>query len=452
MPADVALRSGGSRLPMIDCVSYATYDLVGNALGLVALCGVPFLLMTRHGRGLAERLGRRPLALRSLRHPVWIHAASVGEVLAAQPLIRQLRVRRPDLPILISTTSVTGRETARAHLGAEAVMLSPLDLGWIVAHLLRRVQPCCLIIVETELWPALIRAASRRHTPVLVVSGRLSERSAVHYGWIRPLTRAVLRRVSAFAMQTEADASRILALGAPPARVQVVGSLKFARETTRGDAVDDTLAAEVRALLAGRRILIAASTHAGEERMVLEACAGLEKWINCSHRPVCAGSDAVNCVVRWTAAPRCSCLTRLASYPMCWWRPVPCSSAERSHRSEGTTCWNRRCSESLLPSARTPATSPPQRRRCCAGRPQRGSRMRVRWARSGGGCWRRRPPPPKWGRVLGPSLRPMLRLRSGRPTSSAGIWTHMRRKRPLAERMGTRVSILPCLRHRDQPT
>jgi 3-deoxy-D-manno-octulosonic-acid transferase len=260
---------------MIDCVSYATYDLVGNALGLVALCGVPFLLMTRHGRGLAERLGRRPLALRSLRHPVWIHAASVGEVLAAQPLIQQLRVRRPDLPILISTTSVTGRETARAHLGAEAVMLSPLDLGWIVAHLLRRVQPCCLIIVETELWPALIRAASRRHTPVLVVSGRLSERSAVHYGWIRPLTRAVLRRVSAFAMQTEADASRILALGAPPARVQVVGSLKFARETTRGDAVDDTLAAEVRALLAGRRILIAASTHAGEERMVLEACAGL---------------------------------------------------------------------------------------------------------------------------------------------------------------------------------
>ncbi len=268
-------------MPRLDAVGYVAYDLVGNALGLAAAPVAPFLLVTRHGRGLSERLGRVPAAARGLRQPLWMHAASVGEVLAAQPLIEQLRRRRPDLRILVSTTSVAGRETARAQLGVDGVMLSPLDLGWIVARVLRRVRPCGLVIVETELWPALIRAAARRDIPVVVVSGRISERSAVHYGWIGPLTRAVLRRISAFAMQSAADAARILALGAPPARVQVVGSLKFARTATVGGGAAKAAAAEAPALGNGRPVLIAASTHAGEERVVLAACT--ELWTEYPH-------------------------------------------------------------------------------------------------------------------------------------------------------------------------
>ncbi len=267
----------GSLLPRLDAVGYAVYDLVGNALGLAAVPVAPFLLLTRHGRGLSERLGRVPLAALGLRQPLWVQAASVGEVLAAQPLIEELRRRRPDLPILVCTTSVAGRETARAHLGADGVMLAPLDLGWIVARVLRRVRPCGLVIVETEFWPALIRAAARRDIPVVVVSGRLSERSAARYAWTGPLTRAVLRRIGAFAMQSAADAARVLALGAPPARVQVVGSLKFARTVTAGGGGAQPRAAAAPVLADGRPVLIAASTHAGEERMVLAACA--ELWV-----------------------------------------------------------------------------------------------------------------------------------------------------------------------------
>lgn len=256
-------------------LSYAAYDLVGNLLGLAALPLLPFLLLTRHGRGLGERLGRLPLALRRLRRPVWVHAASVGEVFAAEPLIQQLRQKRPELQIVVSTTSVTGRETACAHLAVDAALLLPADIGWIVDRVLRSVQPTCLIIMETEIWPALIRAAARHGVPIVMVSGRISARAAARYSWIRWLTRPVLSQLSAFAMQTEADAERIVTLGAPPARVQVVGSLKFARAATAAPSRPETLASETAALVNGRPLLVAASTHPGEEQMVLDACGPL---------------------------------------------------------------------------------------------------------------------------------------------------------------------------------
>jgi len=254
-------------------VSYATYDLAGIVLGLLALPVLPFLLLTRHGAGLSERLGRLPTSMRTVRRPVWVHAASVGEVLAAEPLIAQLRTRQPDVPIIVSTTSVTGRETARARLAVEAVMLLPVDLRWIVNRVMQSVQPRCLVIVETEIWPALIRAAARQGVPCVMVSGRISERAAGRYARIRWLTRAVLAQVNGCAMQTEADAARIIAMGAPAARVQVLGSLKFARDVTAGPTTPhpNTKAA----LVNGRPLLVAASTHPGEEELVLDACVGL---------------------------------------------------------------------------------------------------------------------------------------------------------------------------------
>jgi 3-deoxy-D-manno-octulosonic-acid transferase len=254
-------------------VSYAAYDLAGVLLGLVAMPFLPLLLLTRHGRGLGERFGCFPSAVRRLDHPVWIHAASVGEVLAAQPLIQQLRVQRPEVPILVSTTSIPGRETARTRLAVDAAMLLPIDVSWVVDRVMRQLRPRCLVVVETELWPALLRAAARHAVPSLIVSGRISVRAAARYAWVRWLTRAALSQVAAFAMQTDADAARIVALGAPAERVQVLGSLKFAREAASG--METAQAQETRALGNRRPVLVAASTHPGEEQLVLDACAGL---------------------------------------------------------------------------------------------------------------------------------------------------------------------------------
>lgn len=251
-------------------MSYVAYDLAGVVLSLFALPALPFLLLTRHGRGFGERLGHISESLRVLPRPLWVHAASVGEVLAAQPLIE--RLRQSDVPIIVSTTTVTGRETARARLGVDGVLLLPIDVRWIVDRVMRALRPRCLVIVETEIWPALIRAATRRGVPCVMVSGRVSARAAQRYSLIRWLTRAVLAQLSACGMQTDADASRIIAMGAPAERVRVLGSLKFAREAESPSA---SAAAATAALVTERPLLVAASTHPGEEQLALDACAEL---------------------------------------------------------------------------------------------------------------------------------------------------------------------------------
>lgn len=266
---------GQSPSPQDGGMAYAVYDAVGFVLASATIPVLPLLLLTRHGRSLSERLGGVPLPARDLDHPVWIHAASVGEVLAATTLIDAMRCHWPDRRILISTTSLGGRETARARAGADAVMLLPLDLRPVVDRVMRRVQPCSLILVETEIWPALIRAAARQHVPCTIVSGRISERAAARYAWARWLMRPVLAQVAAFAMQTDTDAARIVALGAPPERVQVVGSLKYARVNGVDSSAQRSAAAQACTIIDGRPLLVAASTHDGEEQMVLDACVPL---------------------------------------------------------------------------------------------------------------------------------------------------------------------------------
>jgi 3-deoxy-D-manno-octulosonic-acid transferase len=262
--------TAGRTLSVAHRLPHVVYDLVGHVVGLSALPVLPFLALTRHGRGLSERLGRVPATVRALHHPLWVHAASVGEVLAAEPLIQQVRREQPGLPIVVSTTTITGRETARERLAADAVMLLPVDIGWVVGGVLRALRPCALVIVETELWPALIRAAARHGVPCVLVSGRISARSARRYAWIGWLLRATLEDIDAFAMQTEADAARIIALGAPAERVQVIGNLKFARQ-----AAAPAHPAATAGLMDGRSVLVAASTHAGEEQAALDACTEL---------------------------------------------------------------------------------------------------------------------------------------------------------------------------------
>ena len=259
-----ASRNGGA------AAAYLAYDAAGVPLRLAADLLLPLL---RSGSPLAERCGRIPPPVLTLRHPVWVHAASVGEVLAASVLVDRIRQEWPERPVLVSTTSLSGRDTARQRLAASAVMLLPLDVEAVVDRVMRAVAPCALVLVETEIWPALIRAAVRHDVPCVLVSGRVSARAAARYAWVRWLMRAALVQVRAFAMQTDTDAQRIIALGAPANRVEVIGSLKFARlPRAHPDAAP---AGATQVLGDGRVLLVAASTHAGEEQLVLEACVPL---------------------------------------------------------------------------------------------------------------------------------------------------------------------------------
>lgn len=250
-------------------LSYLVYDALGWAFAGAMLPALPLLKLTKWGAHLGERLGRFPPDVGRSQPPLWIHAASVGEVLAAEPLVRELKEHRPGLPIFLTTTSVPGRDAGARHVGADRVCLAPVDLGWLTDAAMRKIRPRALVLIETELWPSLIRSAARAGVPVLIVSGRVSARAAERYARVKKLVAAMLQQVDWCLMQSAVDAERICALGADPNRVRVVGNLKFARQASSvvvqgvGDAWTRWLAAAP--------LLVAASTHAGEEELVLQA-------------------------------------------------------------------------------------------------------------------------------------------------------------------------------------
>jgi 3-deoxy-D-manno-octulosonic-acid transferase len=215
--------------------------------------------------GLAERLGGRP-ALEP--GSVWVHAASVGEALAARALLDRLRAA--GRPVVASTTTVDGRDLLRRSRPEIPCHLAPLDHPWCVARALSRVAPAALVLVETELWPCWIRAARARGIPVALVSGRLSERSFARYRRAAPLFRRALRRLSAVGARSELDRERFLALGADPARVEVTGDLKA------GAGPPAPLSPDLQRALAGSLLFAAGSTHAGEEEAALGALAAAE--------------------------------------------------------------------------------------------------------------------------------------------------------------------------------
>jgi 3-deoxy-D-manno-octulosonic-acid transferase len=218
-------------------------------------------------RGLPARLGfGSALAPGAL----WVHAASAGEVQAAVPLVQALRRRAPDRSILITTATPAGAARARALLEAERVEVrhAPVDLPGAVRRFLARVQPQLAVFIETELWPNLYHACARRGVPLLIASARLSERSARRYARCGSLFPQALAPVW-IAAQSEQDAERFRVLGAAPARVLVLGNLKFdfrVREESlaRGRALRLEYAPQ-------RPLWVAGSTHAGEEEVLLEA-------------------------------------------------------------------------------------------------------------------------------------------------------------------------------------
>lgn len=201
---------------------------------------------------------------------VWVHAVSVGEVQAAQPMIRHLLLRDPDAQVLVTTTTPTGERRLR-ELFAERVLhlYTPFDLTPVARRFLDRLAPRLAIVMETEVWPNLLAECERRGLPVLLVNARLSMRSARGYRRVQPLARESMRRFALIAAQTPADAERFIALGVDPARVTVTGSIKFDLQLPA--SLMDRAEAMRRTWGCNRPVWVAASTHEGEEELLLQA-------------------------------------------------------------------------------------------------------------------------------------------------------------------------------------
>jgi len=223
----------------------------------------------KYRAGLGERLGRVPARLREAgaRPLIWLHAVSVGEVLAVTRLVAEMDRALPGYRLVISTTTRTGQALARERFGAARVFYCPLDLPWAVQAYLKALRPRLLILAETEFWPNLLSACFRRGTAVAVVNARISDRSWPRYRRLRWVWRPFLGRLSRVLAQSGVDAERLTALGCQPARVSVPGNLKFdVRAAQQAEAT--RLLSE---LGAGLRFVVAGSTLEGEEAALLEA-------------------------------------------------------------------------------------------------------------------------------------------------------------------------------------
>lgn len=222
----------------------------------------------KYRRGMAERLGRTRVFVEQKNRPlIWLHAVSVGEVLAVSRLVRELEARLPGCFIAISTTTRTGQELAQKRFGTERVFYCPLDLPWATRNWLNALRPSLLILTETEFWPNLLAGCFRRRIPVAVVNARISDRSWPRYRRLRGLWRPFLSRIDCFLAQSASDAQRLEVLCGAVDRVRVAGNLKF--DVHAAEQAEATRL--LRAQLAGRRVVVAGSTLEGEETALLSA-------------------------------------------------------------------------------------------------------------------------------------------------------------------------------------
>ena len=269
------------------------YFIYSFLMGLAALLLAPYWLVQglRHGKylsNLGQRLGFSFPSIDCLpaQRPgaIWIHAVSVGEVLSGITLARRLKQAYPDRPLLISTTTITGQALAHDRMPfADAIFYFPLDWVCCVRRALDAAQPSLVLVLETEIWPNFLQEAGRRKIPVVFVSGRISDRSFARYqsylsafgSFLRPFLKDALSHASAFFMQSEKDADRIRALGAPAGRVQVSGNLKYDLELPAPTPLSNWLEAEVKR--SGRSpVIVAGSVVATEEPLALIAFGTLQ--------------------------------------------------------------------------------------------------------------------------------------------------------------------------------
>jgi len=228
-----------------------------------------FKLITvpKYRGGITQKFGRlRKGVLRVIRgtRPIWVHAVSVGEVMAAHPLIRELKKKYPGRALILSTGTVTGNYTARRRVPeADAVFFFPFDYPWVVRHVIRGINPQVVLVAETELWPNFFRELKRAGIPSAVINGRISQKSHKNYLRFKSFFRLVFENVNLFCMQSDADAVRIKEIGAAPEKVIVTGNLKFDQKISMPQSLPALIPA-------GKKVITAGSTHRGEEEVLLE--------------------------------------------------------------------------------------------------------------------------------------------------------------------------------------
>ena len=247
---------------------------------LIILCAAFFLLPYGFLKGLAQRIAVRGTLERFAHYPravkqqlvdkrvILIHAVSVGEVNAATPLIRRLKSEYPQHFIVLSTTTFTGRQIAAQITALDLLVFFPLDLGFIMRRFLRRLDPCLVLIVETELWPNFLRLMRRRKIPLLLVNGRISKVSFSRYRRIRFLIKPMLQAFSCFCMQDSICARRIKALGAEEGLVAVTGNVKF--DVALSDGGQSGLSELEQVVKSENFVWIGGSTHSGEDELLID--------------------------------------------------------------------------------------------------------------------------------------------------------------------------------------
>lgn len=254
---------------------YTFYNLISIFL-LIPVLVYHYYRSASRGRksAFAERFGFVPTEVRLKcvgKKVIWVHTVSVGEAIASRPLLKSLRSKYPDHLLVVSTTTETGRSIAESFSEPHAVFYFPFDFLPAVIRALNAIQPAMIIIMETEIWPNFNREAARRNIPLVLANGRISDRSFSRYLTFSWFFRHPLNYFSALCMQTAIDRDRIIAIGAPADRVFVSGNLKYDLAITPPDAERKQKLREQYAIPADAIVLIAASTHAGEEQFLIES-------------------------------------------------------------------------------------------------------------------------------------------------------------------------------------
>jgi len=257
------------------------YLLYNTLITIFLIFAAPYFLFRalidgRFRRELIQRMGFLPTF--SLKKPIWLHAASVGEVFCSIPLLKIIKKEFPQCHIVLTTMTRTGNQAAKIYIPeADAVLFFPVDHPFTLQRAIERIQPNLLLIAETELWPNLLRSCGKKGIPIVVFNGRISEKSFGGYLFFKFFFKECLKHVSLFLMQTEEDRMRIIEIGAVSNKTRVVGNLKF--DQSISSLTQEAMAEMAKSLgLQGKKkIFIAGSTHPGEEEILLSLFKDLRK-------------------------------------------------------------------------------------------------------------------------------------------------------------------------------
>ena len=239
-----------------------------------------FLFQAKYAAGLRQRFGKLPDFQSGGKPVLWLHCVSVGETNAARPLVKKLKETFPEDVLVVSTTTRTGQNLAKEAFAKDAAFIFyfPFDWKFTVHRVLNKIKPSVVLIMETEIWFNFVREAHKTGVKVFVVNGRLSDKSVSRYAWIPKTMRRVLHHIDLALMQTSTDAKRLLGLGSRNTKVKVTGNIKFDQSF---DETESELTGKLRGrfgVSADAPLIIAASTHAPEERLLLQAFK--ETWKN----------------------------------------------------------------------------------------------------------------------------------------------------------------------------